>query len=212
MKWREVLAHRQRGRREHPGRVRAVRQRRETRRDVERQQAQREAALRDLDAARAFVLLGMHDGVEPRRRARSARAAHCAMPGDALVLRRARSRARAASRDEIGRCVGERRVRRQPVGPRRRRAGTSAERGQRLLDRAQLARAACAAPARAPARARRARRARSSSTCRLPKRAPKNCVARSGIWCASSRITASAAPSRSPKPSSLSARSASSRW
>ena len=42
---------------------------REARRDVERQQAQGEAALRELDAARAFVVLGMHDRVEPRRRA-----------------------------------------------------------------------------------------------------------------------------------------------
>ena len=51
----------------------------------------------------------------------------------------------------------------------------------------------------------------SVSPCRAENWAPKNCVARSGNWCASSRITASAEPRRSPKPSSFSARSASRR-
>ncbi|MDZ7749021.1 MAG: hypothetical protein U5K43_09410 [Halofilum sp. (in: g-proteobacteria)] len=56
-----------------------------------------------------------------------------------------------------------------------------------------------------------ASRARSASW-RAEIRRPKKFAAISGSWCASSRMNASALGSTSPKPLSLSAMSANSRW
>ena len=52
----------------------------------------------------------------------------------------------------------------------------------------------------------------SSTSGRAPRPSPKNCAASSGSWCASSTTKACAPGRISPKPSCLSARSASSKW
>ena len=205
---REVFADRQGGRGEDPGGPRTLGHRGETRCDVERQQAHREAPLRDLDAARALVFLGVDHGIEScsefagaRRALRDARFAAVFVERRGEIAQRAR---------HVLRGIRERRVGSQPVGPRRI-AQDVGQRRQRFLDGADFHRQSRSTGARDCTSSWRASRS-SSSTWRLPRRVPKNCVARSGIWCASSRMTASAEPSRSPKPSSLSARSASSRW
>ena len=114
---REVFAHRQRGGGEHPGRARAAGQLCEARRDVERQQAQGETALRELDAARAFVLFGVHDGVEPRGQFRGAPRALRDRRLATVFVERGRELAQRAR--QILRRIGERRIRGEPVGSRR---------------------------------------------------------------------------------------------
>ena len=136
-----------------------------------------------------------------------ARAAHCAMPASRPCSLSAADNSRSdatsacaasasgvSAASQSGRCV-----------PRRISASAA-----RCFSTAPSSDASAVGAARACSSSWRASR-NISSTWRLPKRAPKNCVARSGIWCASSMITASAAPSRSPNPSSFNARSANSR-
>jgi hypothetical protein len=122
------------------------------------------------------VLLGVGDCLQARRQFGGARRGlrQARLP----PLLRERRRQRAQRLHDLARGIGERRVRGQPVG---------ALRGpQDLGERREGFLAAPNSPTNAfdPARVRtsscRASR-NNSSLWRLPKRAPKNCVARSGI-------------------------------
>ena len=131
---REVLAHRQRGGREHPGRARVAGHLRKARRDVERQQAQGETTLRELGTARTFVVFGMHHRVEPRGKFRGARRAlRDGRLATVLIERGIELTQRAR---QILRRIGKRCVRSKPVESRRGPQDFS-ERQHRLLHGSQ---------------------------------------------------------------------------
>ena len=85
-------------RREYPPRARVAGHLRKARGDVEGQQAQGEATLRQLDAARAFVLFGVHHR-SSRVASSVARAEHCAIAGSRLCSLSAEPRASRRARD-----------------------------------------------------------------------------------------------------------------
>ena len=172
---------------------------------------------RALHAQRARALAGVgarSDCCQRRRPGRGARAAHCAdlgaVPSPAHRARSPKRRQRAGERGTVGLHGGVQVqpgdaplvAARAPPAPRAarllQRAAEPLHRRRTARRRGQLAPRIAAAAARPGAR------------CSMLRR--RTSAARSGNWCASSRITASTLGSRSPKPSSFSARSASSRW